>query len=315
VTDAGPAPTLVDRLRGAVWGHLVGDAVGVPYEFKDAKAIDEVVFGASGSHHQPPGTWSDDGALMLATLDSLLTGAFDLDDMARRFLTWFDGTSYTPDGDGRFDVGNATSAALRRFRDGTPAIVAGGRDEADNGNGSLMRILPVALVGRELPRDELVEQAEVCSRITHQHRWSQVTCAVYVLVARALLVDDPARADPPAALAAILSDLRRHWTTEWPSEDRVAALDKLEAWSGRAGRGFVIDSFWSAWDAFAGASSYEETIVRAVRYGRDTDTTACIAGGLAGIRWGIEGIPPAWLDGMRGRSIVDPLVERLAATA
>ncbi len=71
------------------------------------------------------------------------------------------------------------------------------------------------------------------------------------------------------------------------------------------------DSFWSAWDAFAGANDYRETIQRAVAYGNDTDTTAAIAGGLAGIRWGIGGIPEAWLRGMRGRPIVEPLVEKL----
>jgi ADP-ribosylglycohydrolase len=303
--------SLADRLRGAVWGHLVGDAVGVPYEFRPPSAIGTVVFGATGSHGQPPGTWSDDGALMLATLDSLLSVGLDLEDQARRFLAWERGTAYTPDGDGRFDIGGATQAALRRLAEGTPAIVAGGRDEHDNGNGSLMRILPVALVGRDLPRDELVENAEASSRITHQHRWSQTTCAVYVLVARALL----AGAEPEFALRHTLADVRGWWTAGWPSPDRVAALDRLEGWTKRTGSGFVIDTFWSAWDAFAGAASYEETIVRAVAYGDDTDTTACVAGGLAGIRWGIDGIPRAWLDGMRGHDLVDPLVERLAGTA
>jgi hypothetical protein len=73
----------------------------------------------------------------------------------------------------------------------------------------------------------------------------------------------------------------------------------------------VWDSFWSAWDAFAGATDYRETIQRAVAYGNDTDTTAAIAGGLAGIRWGIGGIPVEWLEGMRGRDIVEPLIGRL----
>ena len=90
-----------------------------------------------------------------------------------------------------------------------------------------------------------------------------------------------------------------------------AALDRVEAWTERAGRGFVIDSFWSAWDAFAGAATYEETIVRAIRYGHDTDTTACIAGGLAGLYWGIDGIPREWRERMRGATIVEPMLDRL----
>jgi ADP-ribosylglycohydrolase len=302
---------LEDRLRGAVWGHLVGDALGVPYEFLQPEAVGEVVFGVTGSHGQPAGTWSDDGALMLATLDSLLSHGLQVEDQGRRFLDWHRGTAYTPDGDGPFDIGRSTREALRRLADGTPAIVAGGREERDNGNGSLMRILPVALVGRELPPDELVEWAEVSSRITHQHRWSQTACAVYALAARALL----AGAEPEFALRVTFADVRRRWTTDAPSPDRVDALDRLERWPTRSGRGFVFDTFWSAWDAFTGATSYEETIRRAVAYGHDTDTTACVAGGLAGIRWGIAGIPAAWLDGMRGHDLVDPLLERLAAPA
>ena len=68
---------LAERLAGGVWGHLVGDAVGVPYEFRAASAIRGVRWGGRGTHNQPPGTWSDDGALMLALLDSLLEKGFD----------------------------------------------------------------------------------------------------------------------------------------------------------------------------------------------------------------------------------------------
>src|SRR5688572_30358442 len=122
-------PSLADRLAGAVWGHLVGDAVGVPYEGEDARLIREVRFGARGSHSQPPGTWSDDGALMLALLDSLLEKGFDTTDQASRALAWYRDGAYTPDHDGRFDVGGATATALRRFASGTVAEEAGPTDE------------------------------------------------------------------------------------------------------------------------------------------------------------------------------------------
>jgi hypothetical protein len=78
------------RLAGAVWGHVVGDTVGVPYEFLPPASIGVVRFGATGTYHQPPGTWSDDGALMLALLDSLLSAGFDPEDQGRRFLAWRD---------------------------------------------------------------------------------------------------------------------------------------------------------------------------------------------------------------------------------
>jgi ADP-ribosylglycohydrolase len=293
-----------------VWGHLVGDAIGVPYEFRRPAEIRHVVWGSRGTHGQPAGTWSDDGAMMLATLDSLLTVGFDPRDQAHRFLRWFDRGEYTPDHDGKFDFGRTTAAAMDRLRRGTAALDAGGRTERDNGNGSLMRILPIALVGRDRSPDELVEQAHQSSRITHGHPWAQATCALYVLIARSLLEG----ATPGDALATSIALLRSRYEDAGEDPSRAPALSRVLAHAGREGRGFVVDSFWSAWDAFAGADSYEATITRAVAYGHDTDTTACIAGGLAGVAWGVQAIPAQWREAMRGRAIAEPLIERLVAT-
>jgi len=155
-----------DRLSGAVWGHLIGDAVGVPYEFGTPVAAESVVFGRAGAHGQPPGTWSDDGAMMLGLLDSLLTVGFDPADQGMRYLAWTDDGAYTPEGDGKFDIGNATAEALDRIRRGVPAGEAGG-DETTLGNGSLMRTLPIALVGYDLDAAGLVEHASLASAVTH----------------------------------------------------------------------------------------------------------------------------------------------------
>lgn len=302
---------LAARLAGAIWGHLVGDAVGVPYEFRPAVAPDTVEFGAKGTWGQPPGTWSDDGALMLALLDSLLSAGFDSDDQARRAVAWYHHGAYTPDGDGRFDVGTTTSEALRALDAGTPAVDAGPSHDDASGNGSLMRILPLGLVEHDLEPAKLIEQAHLASRVTHGHPRCQVACAVYTLVVRELLRD---RA-PADALRVALSAVRDRYASDPELTAHLVALDELEAWPGRSGRGFVVDSFWSAWDAFAGADGFEATIRRAVAYGRDTDTTAAIAGGLAGAYWGWRGIPRTWLRRMRGREVATPLVDRLVETA
>jgi ADP-ribosylglycohydrolase len=300
---------LATRLAGGVWGHLVGDAVGVPYEFKPARPAERVLFGAKGTWGQPPGTWSDDGALMLALLDSLLETGFDTTDQARRAQEWYRRKAYTPDGDGRFDIGTTTRDALRAFGGGTPAEDAGPTHEQANGNGSLMRILPLALVEREIPDAQLVTLAHRASRVTHGTARAQAACALYSILVRRLVDGSDGRA---AALADARRSLRDTYERANAAE-HLAALDHLEAHTERAGRSRVWDSFWSAWDAFAGAADYRDTIQRAVAYGHDTDTTAAIAGGLAGIRWGIGGIPWEWLAGMRGREVVEPLVHRLVA--
>jgi len=302
---------LADRLAGGVWGHLVGDAVGVPYEFKPESPADSVVFGAHGTHGQPPGTWSDDGALMLSLLDSLLSVGFDTTDQAACALAWADRGQYTPDGDGKFDIGIACGHALDRLRNGTPAEEAGGPGEHDNGNGSLMRILPVALVGRDEPDSQLIEQAHRASSGTHGHPRSLVCCALYVLIAARLLRGEGRR----PSLAAARRSVRRDYAGRADGAPLLAALDFVETYPDRGGRGRVWDSFWSAWDAFAGAPDYQATIQRAVAYGDDTDTTAAIAGGLAGIYWGLSGIPAVWIAAMRGHAAADPLVTRLTAGA
>ena len=129
-----------------------------------------------------------------------------------------------------------------------------------------------------------------------------------MLIARRLLggseyrLASPGRreSDPSGHLPG--SGRRRTW---------IAALDHLETYTERGGGGVVWDSFWSAWDAFDGADDYRSTIQRAVAYGGDTDTTAAIAGGLAGIRWGIEGIPADGWPACAAERIVTPLIDRL----
>ncbi len=301
-----------ERMRAAVYGHIVGDAIGVPYEF--GHHIETVELRGHGTHNQPPGTWSDDGALMLALLDSLARVGFDPEDQGRRALAWWDERAYTPDGDGAFDIGGATSAALHRLRAGVPAIDAGGpADSTDQGNGSLMRILPIALVDPPDDDAELVERAHLASRVTHGATNWQVACALYGLVA-STLIERP-DGDPEVVLALATDRLHAVYATDPASASVLRGLLAHRSSVRKPGGGWVLDSFWSAWEAFAAAGSYRETIERAVGYGRDTDTTAAIAGGLAGIRWGLDeaagGIPAEWLDALRCKDLVEEILGRL----
>lgn len=288
----------------------MGDAIGVPYEGDKPNATGALVMRGGGRHRQPPGTWSDDGALMLALADSLASVGFHPDDQAKRALAWVDKRAYTPDGDGAFDIGGATSRALARLRAGAEAIDAGGTEERDCGNGSLMRILPIALWDESADNATLIERAHLASRVTHGHPRCQVTCALYVLIARALLTG---QTDAAAALEDSIGRLQADTYDGRP--DMAKALTELVTHRSTAGvrygRAYVVDAFWSGWEAYASTESYRECVERAVGYGHDTDTTAAIAGGLAGIRYGVEGIPPDWLDALRGRDIVEEIISRL----
>jgi ADP-ribosyl-[dinitrogen reductase] hydrolase len=296
--------SITDRLAGGVWGHLVGDAMGVPYEGRPSNEVGIVRFGAQGTHSQPPGTWSDDGGLMLALLDSLLKAGFDTTDQAHRALAWLVGPAYKPGP--VFSIGGTTEDALVRIADGVHAESAGGADESNNGNGSLMRILPLALVGFDLEPATLLDRSLRSSSVTHRHPRSQVTCALYTLVAAELIRGERDRA---VALTRALANLESVVTG-----DAALELQLIRTYEGRSGGFYVVDTFWSAWDAFVAGRTYGETVIRAIAYGNDTDTTAAVAGGLAGIYWGVGGIPTEWLDAMRGRAIVEEVVARLCAT-
>ena len=294
---------IVDRLAGGVWGHLVGDAMGVPYEGRSQEQVGTVQFGAVGTHSQPPGTWSDDGGLMLALLDSLVSVGFDTTDQGLRALAWLIGPAYKPGP--VFSIGGTTEDALVRIAGGVAAESAGGNEEWNNGNGSLMRILPIALVGFEREPATLVDWSFRASRITHAHPRSRVTCALYTLLAAELLNGEANRIRALEVALAKLAPL--------VSGAEADELMLIRTHEGRDGSFYVVDTFWSAWDAFSKSESFSQTIVRAITYGNDTDTTAAVAGGLAGIYWGIGGIPVEWRESMRGREIVEAAIQRLSS--
>jgi ADP-ribosyl-[dinitrogen reductase] hydrolase len=122
------------QILGGLWGALVGDALGVPVEFRnrdDVQADPVTGMRGNGSHHQPKGTWSDDGSLIVCTVDSLLNEEFDTQDMGQRFVSWMRDGRWTAHGD-VFDIGMATVGAITRISYGTPAEQAGGCDEDSN---------------------------------------------------------------------------------------------------------------------------------------------------------------------------------------
>ncbi|MGE0480975.1 MAG: ADP-ribosylglycohydrolase family protein [Phycisphaerae bacterium] len=287
--------TPLDAVRGALYGHLCGDALGVPYEFLEPDDVPaEIAWSGGGAHRQPAGTFSDDGALMLAAAASLLAReGFDADDFGRRCVRWLDEGELACGGTA-FDAGGTTRGAIDRLRAGCPAEQAGPTDPARAGNGALMRIVPIALWTSRDPVETQIWIAMRASSVTHGAPASRVACAAYALLVRALLRDE----SPQHALTGA-------WSTLEAAPDVAhnpglrAALAELRAYQQRTGSGFVFDCFWSAFDAFAAAEDYVDAVRRAIRYGRDTDTTACVAGGLAGLGFGVAGIPREWRDGLR----------------
>lgn len=299
--------TKTDRIRGGIMGMLVGDALGVPYEFTRSYDIPHEDFiemvppkGFQQAHCVPAGTWSDDGAQALCLLASLIEcGDLDTKDLGSRFVRWYQ-NGYMAADNRLFDVGSQTARALHKIQAGHPPDQAGGATEQDNGNGSLMRVLPLALWHQGFDKD-LIDMAARQSALTHGHPRAKIACALYCMWARCIL---EGRND---------LDLAAQRVAQYISVADTQELNLLmshrptgHAW----GSGYVLDSFASAREAL-NQPSYEAVVKQAIAYGRDTDTTACIAGGLAGLLYGESNIPQRWLDTLRGRDILDPLLNKL----
>lgn len=328
----GGKMTKRDRIAGGLYGLLVGDALGVPYEFYPAEELpcyEEIEMipptGFRKAHSTvKAGTWSDDGAQALCLLDSLQKQKkFSLKDFSDALSSWYENGLWAVDGV-VFDVGIQTAHALHAYKKGLPPERCGQLNPEGKGNGALMRVLPLVLWHNRLGEEEsqergqsqklrqsqdkaLVLDAHEQCLITHGHTGNQVCCALYCLVAQALLdgVGIPeAMKEGVRTLRGIYRDM-----PEYEQELEWAIRPDLP-WEGQ-GTGYVVDCLRSAFMVLEKSSGYEEVVKRAVLLGNDTDTTACVAGGLAGIYYGLQGIPTRWISMLREREKVEALLTEI----
>jgi len=300
--------TVADRIEGGVLGLLIGDALGVPYEFKPQEDIPATISfeppaDFPRSHEGVPrGTWSDDGAMALCLLASLLyRGGLDVEDLGNRFVNWMR-VGYMAVDYEVFDIGAQTAHALAAVEAGTPAHRAGGSEERSNGNGSLMRVLPLALWHTGSDAD-LIADAHLQSKVTHAHPRSMVCCALYCLWARGLLeeIEEP--------WESAVATLEAHYQATSRALARELREEVLPD-HGNRGSGYVVHTLHTAREALR-APTFEQVAFSAIRFGDDTDTNAAVAGGLAGIAHGRSGIPREWVAALRGKDILEPLVAQL----
>lgn len=296
---------LCKQIQDGILGLAVGDALGVPVEFLPRKKLrwsPVVGMRAYGTHNQPAGTWSDDTSMTLCTLKSLTKGV-DYDDMMNRFCRWVDDGYMTAYGK-LFDIGRTTLYALRLYRSGTPALQCGGTDVRDNGNGSLMRILPVIFYLRReygatcMDNPEAFALIHNLSRLTHGHAISQIACGLYCCIANDLM-NGTTLQDAIDSAALVLKNwygLRQEFVP-WISEFDFLNAETLVALPEEAikSSGYVVDTLQAALWCLITNRSYHDCMLKAVNLGYDTDTVAAVAGGVAGILYGAESIPEDWL--------------------
>ncbi len=277
------------KVKDGIIGFVVGDALGVPVEFTSKPERDEnpvTEMWSYGTFSQPAGTWSDDSSMTIATMASIVNKkGIDYNDMMSEFIEWHYHDKYTNSDSGAFDIGNTTAAALSNYKSGTPALESGCSGEMDNGNGSLMRILPLAYLN-----DIDYETIEAVSSLTHAHKRSKISCVLYVEMAKSMLEND-LEINEHVDLAC--DKIKEYYkdSDELKQFEKILSndLDDVE------GRTYVVGSLECVIHCLLTTDNYKDAVLKAVNFGGDTDTNAAICGGLAGIYYGFDSIPVDWI--------------------
>ncbi len=300
--SASRSEQTLDRARGALVGLAVGDALGTTLEFSHRDSLPhhtEMIGG--GPFDLPPGVWTDDTSMALALAESLIDrGGLDAADLMDRFVRWWRHGAYSATGT-CFDIGTTTRQALHRYtRTGDPFAGQTGEDTA--GNGSIMRLAPVALHALE---DEAAcaRIAAAQSRTTHAAPQAVEACVFLAEILRRAILGAPRE--------AILAPMAR---LGHPAMTALSAGD----WRGRPraevrASGYVIDTLGAALWAVDQTDSFEAAVVLAVNLGQDADTTGAVTGQIAGALYGYDAIPRRWLETLAWRERILGLADALLA--
>lgn len=303
-------------VHGALFGVAIGDALGVPAEFTSRKRLKQEPikdFIGYKSHNQPPGTFSDDSSLTFCLAESLCKG-YDLHDLGNRFVEWR-GNAYWTAGGVVFDVGITTYQAINNLRTGTRPSLAGGFDEDNNGNGSLMRILPLLFYIRDFELEKRYEIVKEVSSVTHGHIRSVISCFYYLEFALELLKGSNKQTAYTNTAKTVADFLKSKQIVQ--SETRLFApllnedISKQDVESIHSG-GYVMHTLKASMYCFLTTDNYADAVLMAVNLGDDSDTTAAVTGGLAGLYYGFEAIPEKWRNEIKRSNDINDLCNRLS---
>ena len=305
IPERAPSTTLAairDRALGAFVGLAVGDALGTTLEFRERDSYEpltEMVGG--GPFRLAPGQWTDDTSMALCLAECLIArNGLDERDLLERFCRWFeDGENSCT---GRcFDIGNVTASALMHFRS-TGDIHAGPTDPRTAGNGSLMRLAPVALRYWNDP-DALRDAARRQSYTTHGATECVDACeALALMLANAIQGKPLSDVLSPSYGSTLCNGVRTIIAGSWRGKRREEILSS----------GYVLHSLEASLFCVGSTGSFEEAVLKAANLADDSDTTAAITGQLAGAVYGLSGIPRRWRQTLAWNGRIESLAKRLS---
>ncbi|WP_026994338.1 ADP-ribosylglycohydrolase family protein [Flectobacillus major] len=304
------------KSKGLIFGIATGDALGVPVEFmsrKHLKTNPVVGMRAYGTHHQPAGTWSDDTSLSLCLVEQLIEG-FDLNQLSARICDWYDKGYWTAHG-AMFDVGIATRNAIDRLLKDVSPLNSGECDEYSNGNGSLMRILPLAFYVQNKPIDERFKIIKAVSGITHGHTRTIIGCFFAIEYLLNLLQKQEKfqaySTTQNTVRDYLLSIQTKHAELELYSRilfDDISKTDESEIFSS----GYILHTLEASLWAFLITDNFKDAVLKGINLGDDTDTIGSVTGAIAGLYYGFEQIPNEWIQQIARQQDIEELCQRFS---
>lgn len=313
----------MEEVKACLFGFFIGDALGVPVEFENRSYLKEnKVMGMLeyGTHNQPKGTWSDDSSMLLATIDGILKSEEKINykEIMNNFLEWKKTGKYTPFKE-VFDIGNSTREAIDRYEinleNDIDNIICGSNNINSNGNGSLMRILPITLYLHFLNIDyfekKYLETIATISSMTHAHEYSILSCYIYSIFTSELMKEKEKR----KAFQNMQKILQKYY-----ENTKISALKDVfkrllfEDFESKkeeeiASSGYCVDSLETSIWCILNTNNFEEAVLTAVNLGNDTDTIGALTASLAGVLYGYESIPNEWIECLQKKEYLNEMVE------
>ena len=306
----------LNQIKSALFGLAVADALGVPYEFLHrTKMMENPAKGmiGNGTHNQPVGTFSDDSSLTFCLAEAL-THEFQLENVAKNFLKWYNEAFWTAGGV-VFDIGITTETALERLENGESAELSGETDEYSNGNGSLMRILPLVFKMKDMGYIQRFELTKQVSAITHGHIRSVIACFYYLEFASQIIegldkysIYENLQTSVPMQLKSMGINQQEIDLFKGLLIESIADRALVDVFSS----GYVVHTLEASIWCLLTTDNYSDAVLKSVNLGNDTDTTAAVTGGLAALLYGFDSIPNEWLDQLARKEDIEDLAKRMS---
>jgi ADP-ribosylglycohydrolase len=303
----------MSKIRDSFLGFVVGDAFGVPYDGYQRHNLKKEKIGEMvgyKTHSEPAGSWSDDTSMTLATMDSVINNnGYDYEDIMKNFCCWYSNGEYTASGK-LFDIGKITRTAILNYRSNENIKKCGQGKITDNGNGSLSRMLPVAVYTyyKSVSDEDTYEIVKNVSSLTHSHKIAILGCFIYVKFMQYIFSGKSIREAYEATVKY------RHYVeyagiraTNYYAKILSGKIDKVKQ-EDLSTSGFILDSLEAVFWVALNSRNYEESIINSVMLGRDADTTCALVGSITGFVYG--NIPDRWTDKLLKKDYILEMIEK-----